>query len=111
MGSKQVRSRNGRGKIKSETYSSPNSAYCAVSTRQLKRNYGGPEKRNFSDKFQPLPGTDVPLSALLDLGKNPGLDQGATGDHDAIDATTLDLGPVVLRREGVAATEDGDPWH
>ena len=69
------------------------------------------EERNFSDQFQPLPGTDVPLSPLLDLGEDPGLDQGATGDHDAVDATTLNLGPVILGGKGVAATEDGDPWH
>ena len=61
--------------------------------------------------LQPLPGTDVPLSPFLDLGENPRLDQRATGDHDAVDATALDLGPVVLRGEGVAATEDRDPWH
>lgn len=72
---------------------------------------GDSEKRNFSDKFQPLPGTDVPLSPLLDLGENPGFDQGATGNHNAIDATTLNLGPVIMRREGVATTKDGNPWH
>lgn len=68
-------------------------------------------KLNFSDELQPLSRTDVPLSPFLDLGENPRLDQRATGDHDAVDATALYLGPVILSGEGVAATEDRDPWH
>ena len=31
-------------------------------------------KRNFSDEFQPLSGTDVPLSSFFNLGENPGFD-------------------------------------
>jgi len=69
------------------------------------------EKRNLSDEFQPLPGTDVPLSSFFDLGKNPGLDQRAASDHYAIDATTLNLRPVILGGKGIAATENWDPWH
>jgi hypothetical protein len=69
------------------------------------------EKRNFSDEFQPLPGTDVPLSSFFDLGENPGLDQSAASDHHTVDATTLNLRPVILGGKGITATKDGDPWH
>ena len=69
------------------------------------------DMRNFSDEFQPLPGTDVPLSTFFDLGENPGLDQSAASDHYTVDTTTLDLRPVILGGKGIAATEDGDPWH
>ena len=99
------------GKKWTKTYSSPNSAYCGPSARQLERTTEDFGNSNFSDKFQPLPGTDVPLSPLLDLGENPWLDQCATGDHHAVNATTLNLGPIIMGREGIAATEDGDPWH
>lgn len=71
----------------------------------------GKEKRNFSDEFQPLPGTDVPLSSFFDLGEYPGFDQSAASDHYTVDATTLNLRPVILGGKGIAATEDGDPWH
>jgi hypothetical protein len=82
-----------------------------------RRNYGGhlgfreKEKRNFSDELQPLPGTDIPISSFFDLGENPGLDQSTASDHYTVDATTLDIRPVILGGKGIAATENGDPWH
>jgi len=80
----------------------------ANTTTEERRFHGMP---NLSNELQPLPGTDVPLSPFLDLGENPGLDERATGDHHAVDATALDLGPVILGGEGIAATEDRDPWY
>ena len=58
-----------------------------------------------ADELEPLSRGDVPLPALLDLGEDPGLDEGTAADHDPVDVVVVDLVPVVLRREAVSAPE------
>jgi hypothetical protein len=59
-----------------------------------------------SDEIQPLSWGNVPLSLLLDLGEDPGLDERASGDHDAVDTRLGDGVRVGLVRKAVAVAED-----
>ena len=49
-----------------------------------------------SNEFQPFPGADIPLSSLLDLSEDPGLDQSPTRDHDPVYSTVFNLLPIIL---------------
>lgn len=68
-------------------------------------------KSDFSYELQSLPGGDVPVSSFFDFSENPRFDESTTGNHNAIDAATFYLGPVILGGEGIAAAENGDSWH
>ena len=58
-----------------------------------------------ANELEPLSRGDVPLPALLDLGEDPWLDECAAADHDPVHVIIVDLVPVILRREAVAAPE------
>lgn len=76
---------------------------------------GSDENRHYdtylTDEIQSFDSANVPFSPLLDLGENPGLDQGTSRDHYSIHTTLFNTGPVALSRESIAATEDGDAWN
>ena len=40
---------------------------------------------------------DIPLPPLLDLGEDPWLDEGASSNHNTVNAVVVHLVPVVLR--------------
>ena len=66
-------------------------------TQSCLRRASGSGETHFADYFEALPRADVPLSALLDLGEDPGLDKRTATDHDSVDAVVVHLVPVVLR--------------
>ncbi len=57
------------------------------------------------DNIQSLPGADVPVAALLDLGEEPGLDERAARQHDARHARGILARVVVLVVEDVPVAE------
>ena len=59
----------------------------------------------FLDDIQPLLGGDVPVSPLLDLGEEPGLDERAPGQHDPRHTRGLLARVVVLVVENVTVAK------
>jgi hypothetical protein len=95
--------------------------FCVLSPSQnarrgMERGQGEGAKRRrhatyLANELEAFPRANVPLPSLLDFGEYPWLDERASSDHDAVYAGGVDLFPVILGGETVAAAKDGDRVH
>ena len=65
----------------------------------------------FRSELEAFPRANVPFPSLFDFGEYPWLDECAASDHDTIHPGGIDLFPVVLGGETVAASKNGDGGH
>ena len=54
-------------------------------------------KTNLPNPFQALSRANIPFPALLDFREYPWLNERSAADHDAVDATAVDVLPIILR--------------
>jgi hypothetical protein len=63
-------------------------------------------RAHLAQSIQSFGSADVPLPLLLNLGKDPRLDQSSSSDHHSIDSTLFDFAIIRFGGETVTVTKD-----